>query len=91
MAQVPHVSLSTRRSDLQETDQSRLELPSLAGCGTAELLEFRGKSKAAACCMYALWYFLLLLLGIAAGVVAPCKAIKVNFAPLQQTILIQAH
>ena len=73
---------------LQETDQSRLELPSSAYCGTAELLEFRGKSKAAACCMYAFRYFLLLLLGIAAGVVVLCKAIKVNFAPLQQMILI---
>ena len=81
---ISHVSLSTRRSDLQETDQCRLEVPSSAGCGTAELLEIRGKSKTAACCMYTLRYFLLLLLGIAVGVLALCKAIKVNFAVLQQ-------
>ena len=75
---------------LQETDRCRLEVPSSAGCGTAELLEFRGKSKTAARCMYALRYFLPLLLGIAARVVALCKAIKVNFAVLQHT-LIYAH
>ena len=41
--------------------------------------------------MYAFQYLLLLLLAIAAGLVALCKAIKVNFAVLQQIILIYAH
>ena len=41
-------------------------------------IEFRGNSKAAAACMYALGYFLLLLVGIAVGMVALCRAIKVS-------------
>ena len=45
-------------------------------------VEYKGKSKATACCMYALGYCLLLLLGMAAGGVALCRATKVNFAML---------